>query len=106
MLEIVFIVRKVLNPGFFLHKRKSPESVEHFLLAFLGFSRLSRKLVTFSGTLRSLRVFSWLFQAFQETLQSRRSQECNVVNLLLAFPGFSRLSRKPCNQGGAKSAMW
>ena len=33
--------------------------------------------------------FSRLFQAFQETPQSRRSQECNVVDLLLAFPGFS-----------------
>ena len=62
--------------------------MEHFLLAFLGFSRLSRKLATFSGTLRrNPRVFSWLFQAFQETRQSRRSKECNVVNLLVAFPG-------------------
>ena len=53
VLEIVFIVRKAFNPGFFYTKGKAClESVEHFLLAFLGFSRLSRKLVTFSsGTL-------------------------------------------------------
>ena len=45
------------------------------------------------------KIFSWLFQAFWVTPQSRRSQECHVVNFLLAFPGFSRLSRKPRNQG-------
>ena len=50
MLEIVFIVRKVFNPGFFLHIRKSlPGKRGTFSL---GFSRLCRKLVTFSsGTL-------------------------------------------------------
>ena len=45
VLEIVFIVRKAFNPGFFLHKRKS----------------LPGKRGTFSLG------FSRLFQAFQET---------------------------------------
>ena len=65
MLEIVFIVRKVLNPGFFFTQKEKPGKRGTFSL---GFPRL--------------------FQAFQETGYFQWNLK-EPEGLLLAFPGFS-----------------